>query len=61
MATRILLVRHGDTMASKETRFTGAMDVPLSKEGRIHASDMQVVCNALMKRRGSSRACMGLT
>ncbi|HEY5983457.1 MAG TPA: histidine phosphatase family protein [Anaerolineales bacterium] len=42
MTTRVLLVRHGDTQASQDNRFTGAMDVPLSKEGRIHASELAV-------------------
>lgn len=40
MATRILLVRHGDTVASQGDRFTGAQDVPISKDGRIHASEL---------------------
>lgn len=40
MATRVLMVRHGDTTTSKEGRFTGAQDIPLSKEGRIHASEL---------------------
>jgi broad specificity phosphatase PhoE len=40
MATRILLVRHGDTEASKGDRFTGAQDIPISKDGRIHASEL---------------------
>jgi len=42
MATRVLLVRHGDTLASKDGRFTGSTDIPLSKEGRIHASELAV-------------------
>lgn len=42
MSTRVLLVRHGDTEASKDGRFAGAADVPLSKEGRIHASELSV-------------------
>jgi broad specificity phosphatase PhoE len=42
MATRVLLVRHGDTQASQDNRFTGAIDIPLSKEGRIHASELAV-------------------
>lgn len=42
MATRVLLVRHGDTQASKDGRFTGATDIPLSKEGRVHASELAV-------------------
>lgn len=42
MATRVLLVRHGDTVASKDGRFTGATDIPLSKEGRVHASELAV-------------------
>ena len=42
MSTRILLVRHGDTVASKDGRFTGARDIPLSKEGRIHGSELAV-------------------
>ena len=40
MTTRILLVRHGDTEASKGDRFTGAQDIPISKDGRIHASEL---------------------
>src|SRR5512143_4279077 len=40
MATKVLLVRHGDTQASQDNRFTGANDIPLSKEGRIHASEL---------------------
>ena len=40
MGTRVLMVRHGDTAASKEGRFTGAQDIPISKEGRIHASEL---------------------
>ena len=42
MATHVLLVRHGDTLASTEHRFTGATDIPLSKEGRIHGSELAV-------------------
>jgi probable phosphoglycerate mutase len=42
MTTRVLLVRHGDTQASKDGRFAGANDIPLSKEGRIHASELSV-------------------
>jgi len=42
MATRVLLVRHGDTLASKDGKFTGATDIPLSKEGRVHASELAV-------------------
>jgi broad specificity phosphatase PhoE len=40
MSTRILLIRHGDTPASKDHRFAGARDVPLSEEGRVHASQL---------------------
>ena len=42
MSTRVLLVRHGDTQASKDGRFTGATDISLSKEGRIHGSELAV-------------------
>jgi broad specificity phosphatase PhoE len=42
MATRVLLVRHGDTNASKEGRFTGATDIPLSKGGRLHGAELAV-------------------
>ena len=42
MPTRVLLVRHGDTQASQDGRFTGARDIPLSKEGRVHASELAV-------------------
>jgi broad specificity phosphatase PhoE len=34
MPTRIYLVRHGATELTAEDRFAGAMDVPLSEEGR---------------------------
>ena len=40
MTTRVLLVRHGDTEASKGDRFTGAQDIPISKDGRVHASEL---------------------
>ena len=40
MATRVVLIRHGDTPASKDYRFTGANDVELSLEGRVHASEL---------------------
>lgn len=40
MTTRILLIRHGDTPASQDHRFTGSTDAPLSKEGRVHASEL---------------------
>ena len=40
MPTRIVLIRHGDTTASHDNRFTGANDVPLSTEGRVHASEL---------------------
>ena len=40
MTTRVLLVRHGDTEASQGDRFTGAQDIPLSKDGRVHASEL---------------------
>ncbi|HEX2696465.1 MAG TPA: histidine phosphatase family protein [Anaerolineales bacterium] len=42
MSTRVLLARHGDTAASKDGRFAGANDIPLSKEGRVHASELAV-------------------
>ena len=37
MATRLLLVRHGATVLSAEDRFAGAVDAPLSDEGRAQA------------------------
>src|SRR5437588_4360014 len=40
MSTRIVMIRHGDTPASKDKRFTGANDIPLSPEGRVHASSL---------------------
>lgn len=42
MPTKILLVRHGDTPSSQGGRFTGAQDIPLSQEGRIHATELAV-------------------
>jgi broad specificity phosphatase PhoE len=36
-ATRLFLVRHGATTASAEDRFAGAIDTPLSDEGRRQA------------------------
>jgi broad specificity phosphatase PhoE len=40
MSTRILLIRHGDTPASQDHRFSGAVNVPLSDYGRVHASQL---------------------
>lgn len=40
MSTRILLIRHGDTPASQDHRFAGATDVPLTPEGRVHATQL---------------------
>jgi len=37
MATRIFLVRHGETTAAAEDRFAGSIDVPLSPNGQIQA------------------------
>src|SRR4051812_18126942 len=36
--TRLFLVRHGATTASAEDRFAGAIDTPLSEEGRRQAT-----------------------
>lgn len=60
MATHILLIRHGDTAASKDGRFTGANDVSLSKEGRIHASELSVrlARYTIFGRQEASRARM---
>jgi broad specificity phosphatase PhoE len=37
MATRLFLVRHGETTLSTEDRFAGSTDVPLGPNGRIQA------------------------
>ncbi len=37
MVTRLHLIRHGSTTLSAEDRFAGAVDVPLSDEGRAQA------------------------
>jgi broad specificity phosphatase PhoE len=37
MTTRVLLVRHGETMLSAEDRFAGSTDVPLGSRGRAQA------------------------
>ncbi len=37
MTTRLHLIRHGATTLSAEDRFAGAIDVPLSDEGRAQA------------------------
>ena len=37
MVTRLHLIRHGATTLSAEDRFAGAVDVPLSEEGRAQA------------------------
>jgi probable phosphoglycerate mutase len=42
MVCRVLLIRHGDTQASQDGRFTGMTDIPLSEEGRIHAAELAV-------------------
>lgn len=44
MATRVLLVRHGETQLSAEDRFAGSTDVTLSAEGRRQA---QCLCDRL--------------
>lgn len=38
MVTRLFLIRHGATTLSAEDRFAGAVDVPLSDEGRAQAA-----------------------
>ena len=38
MATRVFLVRHGETTLSAEDRFAGSTDVPLGPSGRIQAA-----------------------
>jgi len=38
MTTRFILVRHGETDSSRERRFAGATDVPLSDVGREQAA-----------------------
>ena len=40
MSTCVVLIRHGDTPASQDGRFTGAHDISLSAEGRVHASEL---------------------
>jgi len=42
MNTRIFLVRHGATVLTREDRFAGATDVPLSDEGREQARRLAV-------------------
>jgi broad specificity phosphatase PhoE len=37
MATRILIVRHGQTVSNLENRFRGQVDVPLDEKGRWQA------------------------
>ena len=37
MNTRVLLVRHGETILSGQDRFAGSTDVPLSPDGRQQA------------------------
>jgi len=36
-ATRVFAVRHGETDHSRDRRFTGSRDVPLSTDGRLQA------------------------
>jgi probable phosphoglycerate mutase len=40
--TRIFLIRHGATVLSAEDRFAGAVDVPLSDEGRQQAQRLSM-------------------
>ena len=45
--TRLLLIRHGETDWSRERRFTGARDLPLSSRGRFQS---EAVAGALAER-----------
>jgi broad specificity phosphatase PhoE len=40
MSTRIYLIRHAESTANAEDRFAGAIDPPLSDEGRTHAEGL---------------------
>ena len=40
MATRLLLVRHGETALTAEDRFAGSTDVPLGANGRVQAGQL---------------------
>ena len=42
MATRVLLVRHGATQLTAEDRFSGAVGVDLSDDGRFQAQRLAV-------------------
>jgi probable phosphoglycerate mutase len=49
MVTRLHLIRHGSTTLSAEDRFAGAIDVPLSDEGKAQASRLgqRLACTKL--------------
>ncbi len=40
MPTRVYLIRHAETTATEEDRFAGSLDLPLSADGRAHASQL---------------------
>lgn len=40
MVTKLLLVRHGETIWNQEQRYQGFMDIPLSEKGRAQAQKL---------------------
>ena len=39
-ATRVHLVRHGETVVNVQVRFRGLLDVPLNDRGRMQAAEV---------------------
>lgn len=71
MSTRFVLVRHGETPSSRERRFAGATDVPLTDHGREQAASLSgrmrgvhvdaMVCSPLIRCRQTAEAISSMT
>src|SRR5947207_12740936 len=45
--TRLIVVRHGETLANREFRYIGTQDDPLSEQGQLQAGQLAEVLSVL--------------